>query len=123
MKDLSDKLQLPHVLCKWTISGIGGYKRLVDVAVEVFLRSRFSNFCLVTGCEVLNEIKQFCPCNYFDRNILTWPSFVKLADPSFNVPSKIACLLRNKVRLSIRWSFRSGSQTKSLFFYLSFSHI
>lgn len=77
----------------WQVAGVGCKSFPITKTVNLTLASRVTKHMFQTEFGVIEEITQQLPHTIFDKAILKWPSFIQLADPDFNVSSKIDILL------------------------------
>ncbi|XP_049875992.1 uncharacterized protein LOC126373761 isoform X2 [Pectinophora gossypiella] len=93
--DLKQRLQLDtQVLDATTIVGIGNSS--LNFAPErgtVTVKSRCNPFSVTLSCLVLPEITATLPRRPINMKQFSFPSNISLADPSFNVPSKVDMLI------------------------------
>ncbi|XP_026331510.1 uncharacterized protein LOC113238873 [Hyposmocoma kahamanoa] len=101
-------LQLPSLpLTATTILGIGNTPlKWVPGRCTAHIQSLSENFTAKLDFLVLNEITDNLPRKYFDKNKLQIPSTMRLADPTFNIPSHIDVLLG----ADIFWHIVGGQQ-------------
>lgn len=76
-----------------SISGIGGTSACSNQAVFITLKSRLNNFFVTIDCMVTDRITEDLPAFTMKRSMFNFPRNLPLADPSFNVSSKIDILI------------------------------
>lgn len=76
-----------------SISGINKTTTKSTQAVRVKLQSRFNSFTATIECIVTDQITSKLPAFTIKRNAYNIPRNVKMADPHFNVSSKIDILI------------------------------
>lgn len=91
--DIVAQLDAPVRLCNWEVGGVGGTATTVQKTVELKVFSRYCSHQFSTTFGVLPKISDITPNSTFRKQSLRWPSFVKLADPTFNVADKVDMLL------------------------------
>ncbi|XP_073967015.1 uncharacterized protein [Choristoneura fumiferana] len=105
---LKHRLQLPSLpLTATTILGIGNTQlKCVPGRCTAQIQSLSDKFTAKLDFLVLKEITDNLPRQYFDVSQLGIPSSVRLADPTFNIPSHIDVLLG----ADVFWHIVGGEQ-------------
>jgi hypothetical protein len=78
---------------QFSVEGVGGHTTSVTHKINFIIRSRISGFKINSDFGVLNTITECLPIHSFSKRLVRWPSHVKLADPNFNVSSKVDIIL------------------------------
>ena len=94
-KRLQSKLQLPELCTQHhNVQGIGGIfvQKLMSVTSTV-IESIHSSFKIQLPCLVIDKIIDYIPNDYFSIESWNIPKTIKLADPTFNIPSNVDILI------------------------------
>ncbi|KAJ8980329.1 hypothetical protein NQ317_008037, partial [Molorchus minor] len=90
---LCNKLALRKFSVDCAITGVGQTRSEAEFETSLTIMSRINDFNINISCVVLPKITQQLPINSFDKSILDLPNKIQLADPEFNISSKIDILL------------------------------
>lgn len=96
-ESLCNKLNLKPVKVNHTVRGVGMALSNISNQVSVFIGSRYNKFKVKLNCLVLPRITERLPLSSFDKESLSIPNYLQLADPEFNVPGNIDMLLGSDV--------------------------
>lgn len=107
-EDLKSRLELPSLpLTATTILGIGNTElKCVPGRCTAQIKSLSDSYTAKLDFLVLKEITDSLPRNYVDASQLKIPSSMRLADPTFNIPSQVQVLLG----ADIFWNLVGGEQ-------------
>ncbi|XP_036146042.1 uncharacterized protein LOC118646697 [Monomorium pharaonis] len=92
-KDLVASLGLTPRLANTAISGINGTTTQASQTVQITLHSRLNSFSMDIDCIVTDQITDYLPTFTLERSAFDIPRNLPLADPKFNVSSKIDVLI------------------------------
>ncbi|KAJ8969878.1 hypothetical protein NQ317_004701 [Molorchus minor] len=91
---LCNKLALRKFSVDCAITGVGQTRSEAEFETSLTIMSRINDFNINISCVVLPKITQQLPINSFDKSILDLPNKIQLADPEFNISSKIDIFVR-----------------------------
>lgn len=96
-EELSKKLKLPIKSASTTVEGLNCKTQYINKRSSINLCSRTETFTQEVDCFIVPQITQFLPTAPIDITLLCIPAHLKLADPSFHIPSEISVLLNAEV--------------------------
>ncbi|XP_018400775.1 PREDICTED: uncharacterized protein LOC108778168 [Cyphomyrmex costatus] len=92
-RQLAATLGLPLRPLNVTISGVNSTSSNATMATKVTLQSRLNSYCRTIDCIVTERITEKLPLTTSRRRNYNIPRNLKLADPHFNVSSKVDILI------------------------------
>ncbi|XP_018407213.1 PREDICTED: uncharacterized protein LOC108783203 [Cyphomyrmex costatus] len=92
-RQLAATLGLPLRPLNVTISGVNSTSSNATMATKVTLQSRLNSYCRTIDCIVTKRITEKLPLTTSRRGDYNIPRNLKLADPHFNVSSKVDILI------------------------------
>ncbi|KYN06860.1 PREDICTED: uncharacterized protein LOC108782681 [Cyphomyrmex costatus] len=92
-RQLAATLGLPLRPLNVTISGVNSTSSNATMATKVTLQSRLNSYCRTIDCIVTERITEKLPLTTSRRGDYNIPRNLKLADPHFNVSSKVDILI------------------------------
>lgn len=95
--ELAMKLKVPIQNSNWLVSGVGCRTSNVSSTVSLKVESRVSDYYFQATFGILEVITDELPKRSFGKRLIQWPSFVKLADPGFNMSDKIDMLIGSSI--------------------------
>lgn len=96
-QSLCDKLGLVRRAASSTVSGINNQCSLSTESCDLVIESCLGSFSTSVSCFVIPEISKALPSSYIHTSNIQIPAGIRLADPSFNVPSAIQILVGAEV--------------------------
>ncbi|XP_018375244.1 PREDICTED: uncharacterized protein LOC108769012 [Trachymyrmex cornetzi] len=90
---LCREMRWPTSKIQLTIEAINGKSSQIEHKCNVKVRALHNNFQFDMKCLVISEITGQLPTQYIDRQDLQIPTNIRLADPSFHIPSNIDVLI------------------------------
>lgn len=91
--NLSDKLQLNREKIDINVGGLNQTKSLIKYKCAVQIKAQHTNYSKNLSCLTVPEITGRLPNFQINRNLLTIPPHIKLADPGFHKSDKVEVLL------------------------------
>ncbi|XP_072934806.1 uncharacterized protein [Epargyreus clarus] len=105
-KDLLRKLNLPSHATGSRVIGINSQVSNSSQSCSITLKSSISDYKIGIDCFILPEITSSLPSTFININNLSLPSGIRLADPTFNIPSSVDIL----VGAEIFWDIVGANQ-------------
>lgn len=96
-EELSEILKLPIRSASARVEGLNCKPIYLHKRASLKLSSRTEVFSQEINCLIVPQITQLLPTTQIDISTISIPSHINLADPGFNVPSKISVLLNAEV--------------------------
>lgn len=92
-EDLRNRLNTTIIQSTIQISGVGQSVTQSSHSCDVNIRSKINDYHTSIKCFVLPRITSSLPSTYIDVDLIRIPDNIQLADPTFDVPSKIDMLV------------------------------
>lgn len=91
--NLCQQLQLKMYKIDHLINGIGQTNVFVNHKTTAIIRSRYNDYQAELPCFVVDSISGMLPSDKLDTRQIIIPKHVLLADPEYNIPSKVDLLI------------------------------
>lgn len=92
-EDLLKRLNATKIQSTIRISGVGQSVTQSNHLCDIFIRSKINDYNTSIKCFVLPRITSNMPSTNINCDFMQIPNTIQLADPNFNVPSKIDLLI------------------------------
>lgn len=94
---LCDKLRLPRRNDGSMVSGINGQTCNSKQSCNLTIESNCCSYKVNIDCHVLSEITKILPATLINTENIPFPAQIRLADPTFNIPSVVDILVGAEV--------------------------
>jgi len=100
-KDFLDRLGCETRAINISVTGVGGATTRSTEAAQIKLHSRLNSFSTVLDCMVTERIADDIPTFTMKRSAVNVPRNIQLANPNFNISSKVDLLIGAEVFWSL----------------------